>query len=389
MSDTPQVTVEPPLVECPHCGQRVPSGAYCGNCGAHLVESGEHARQRRFAYAAAPHEPVARPAVVSTLFPHLPHRHTHLFRDLLVAGVALIGILCAFRLFSSATIAAAVLLPILYLIYLYEVEVYEREPVLVIAATFVAGAAVGAGYALVAAHFLRPVLTTTAGDVLLYGVVYPIVAQLLMVAGPLLLLGRKQFNETLDGLSFGAASALGFTMSTIIAGFWHTLTTTLVASGPAVDEVLRLLRLGIFGAIVNASTTALITSAVWLQWNGRNRGRHAAVWRDAPGAIAIAFIVQIVLGVLANVVHDLLAVVAIWGIGAALGLVLLRVVVHHALLDEGAEHVIGAPAPCPECHHLVPTMLFCPNCGVARSAAPKRAARPEPATGPAPAEAPG
>src|SRR5207302_5334520 len=145
-------------------------------------------------------------------------------------------------------------------------------------------AALAVGYTLVTAHFLRPSFSPGARDVLLYGVVYPLIAQLLMIAGPLLLLGRKHFDETLDGLTFGAASGLGFTMAAIIAGYWHTLTTTLITSGPAVDEVLRLLRLGIFGAIVNASTTALITSSLWLRRSGRSRAWHGAIWRDTPSA---------------------------------------------------------------------------------------------------------
>jgi RsiW-degrading membrane proteinase PrsW (M82 family)/RNA polymerase subunit RPABC4/transcription elongation factor Spt4 len=372
VSDDSRSSPEMTLVECPHCKQLVPSAPFCGDCGARLMETGDRGRGRVSAYAAAPHEPVLRPSVITTLFPHLPHRHTHLFRDLLVAGIAIVGILCAFRLFSSATIAAALILPILYILYLYEAEIYEREPVLVIGATFVAGAALAVGYTLVTAHFLRPSFSPAIRDVLLYGVIYPLIAQLLMIAGPLLLLGRKHFDETLDGLTFGAASGLGFTMAAIIAGYWHTLTTTLITSGPAVDEVLRLLRLGVFGALVNASTTALITSSLWLRRSGRSRGWHGAMWRDLPAAIALAFLLQIALGVLTTVVNDLLAVVVIWGIGAAVSLVLLRIVVHHALLDEGAEHQIGEPTACPECHRLVPTMLFCPNCGVARSAAPKR-----------------
>jgi hypothetical protein len=52
----------------------------------------------------------------------------------------------------------------------------------------------------------------------------------------------------------------------------------------------------------------------------------------------------------------------------------LRLVIHHALLEEGAEHEVGPVGPCPECRRLVPAMLFCPACGVARSAASKRLA---------------
>ena len=50
-------------------------------------------------------------------------------------------------------------------------------------------------------------------------------------------------------------------------------------------------------------------------------------------------------------------------------LMYVRLVIHRALLAEGAAHEIGPDAPCPECHRIVPTMAFCPACGVARAAA--------------------
>ncbi|MBV9100745.1 MAG: PrsW family intramembrane metalloprotease [Candidatus Dormibacteraeota bacterium] len=368
-SGLPELTLE----TCHHCGELVPVGAFCGNCGAHLAEPGAGARRRLHAYAAAPHEPVLRPLLISTLFPHLPHRHTHLFRDMLLGGIVLVAILCAVRVFAAATVAAAVLLPILYLLYLFEVEVYEREPLLVVLTTFVAGAALGVGFALVTQHFAVATLHPRPDTVLVQGVLFPVIAQLLMLAGPLLLLGRPRFDETLDGLTFGAASALGFTMAAIVAGSWHTLTAPLVGSGVAIDDALRLLQRAVFGAAVNAGSTAVITSALWLRRSGRRRGWHGAIWRELPVLVGLAFAVQILLGILSQVITDQLGVVVAWGIGAGVMLVALRVVVHHALLDEGAEHEIGQPSACAECHRLVPTMLFCPACGAARSAAPKRA----------------
>ena len=50
----------------------------------------------------------------------------------------------------------------------------------------------------------------------------------------------------------------------------------------------------------------------------------------------------------------------------------LRLAVHNALLEEGRELEIGPTSTCPECHRLVPTMGFCPACGVNRSAAPRQ-----------------
>jgi hypothetical protein len=70
-------------------------------------------------------------------------------------------------------------------------------------------------------------------------------------------------------------------------------------------------------------------------------------------------------------VDDVLVDLVIVGLITALLLLFVRNVVHDALLVEGVEREIGPDAPCPECHHIVPTMRFCPNCGAARAAASK------------------
>jgi len=87
-------------------------------------------------------------------------------------------------------------------------------------------------------------------------------------------------------------------------------------------------------------------------------------------ALLAALALQILVGMLSFAVPDLVTQVVITAV-AAIGLLLyLRLVIHRALLAEGALHEIGPDAPCPECHRVVPTMLFCPACGVNRSASP-------------------
>ena len=88
-------------------------------------------------------------------------------------------------------------------------------------------------------------------------------------------------------------------------------------------------------------------------------------------ALAVAFGVQVGLGILSFVVPDLALDVAIRFVVAAALLIYVRVVIHDALLVEGAEHEVGPDSQCPECHRMVPTMAFCPACGAARSAASK------------------
>lgn len=360
----------PPLVTCPHCEMAVPAGDFCGHCGAHLITA---SRTRTHAFAAVPSEHVAHLSIISTLFPHLPHRRGGAFRWALISGGAAVLVLAALHLFAPATIAATFLLPVLYLLYLYEVEVYEDEPWLLIAATMIAGAVLG--YAFTSSSGSVVSRLNLTGDrenaIVLAGVAIPIVAQALMLAGPLFLyVFRPRFREPLDGLTFGAASALGFTLTSSLTAFWPLISGPLVANGAPLDWSLRLLRAGILLSLVNASTTALITAAIWLQrYDRRRTGRPFTSSILATLVVAVA--TQVVLGLLGFAIPDLVAEVAI-RLLATLALVLyVRLVIHQALLVEGAEHEIGLDAPCPECRRVVPTMAFCPACGAARAGGSK------------------
>lgn len=363
------MTTGPPLVLCPHCSMTVPEGDFCGHCGAHLTTA---STTRRHAFAAVPSEPVAHLSVVSTLFPHLTHRRGGAFRWSLVGGSVVVVLLAAAHLLAPATAVATFLLPALYLLYLYEVEVYEKEPWLVIGATMVAGAVLG--YLFTASLGAAAAQIGLTGDsstaFLLAGLVVPIAAQALMLAGPLLLYQfRSAFREPLDGLTFGAASALGFTLASSLTALWPVIGGPLFGSGSAIDWALRLLQAGILISLINASTTGLITASLWLHRYDLRRSRawYASILTTLLAALAV----QVLVGMLSFAVPDLVTQVVITAL-AAIGLLLyLRLVIHRALLAEGALHEIGPDAPCPECHRVVPTMLFCPACGVNRSATPK------------------
>ncbi len=361
----------PPLVTCPHCGSTIPAGKFCGHCGAHLTVG---SARRMHAFAAVPNQRVAHLSIISTLLPHLPHRRSGPFRVALVAGGALVVMLAAMHLLAPATVAAMCVLPVLYLMYLYEVEVYETEPWLVVGATFVVGALLGIAFSNVAGASLAQLILTDDREsaFVLAGVAIPVMAQVLMLAGPLFLyVFRDRFREPLDGLAFGAASALGFTLASSLTAFWPLLTGPLVASGSQLDWAVRLLRAGLLIALINACTTGLITVAVWLhRYDRRRTGRPAKT--SILAALLAAFGVQVAVGVLGFVVDDLVVDVVIIGVITAAILLYVRAVIHDALLVEGTEHEIGPDAPCPECHRVVPTMRFCPSCGAARAASSKQ-----------------
>jgi hypothetical protein len=320
---------------------------------------------------------VAQLAIVTTLFPHLPHRRGGAFRAALLGGGALVVLLAALHLFAPATAVAVLVLPILYLMYLYEVEVYESEPWLVVGATMVVGALEGLVFTSVTGGALSQLALTADRDTafVLAGIAIPVLAQALMLAGPLFLyLARGRFREPLDGLTFGAASALGFTLASSLTAFWPLLSGPLVGEGSSLDWAVRLTRAGLLLSLINASTTAAVAAAIWLQRYDRRRAGRP--WYSSVLAtLLVAFGVQVALGVVSFFVPDLVLDVVILALAAGALLLYLRLVIHDSLLVEGAAHEIGPDAPCPECHRIVPTMAFCPACGAARAAAPKQARR--------------
>jgi RsiW-degrading membrane proteinase PrsW (M82 family) len=284
-------------------------------------------------------------------------------------------LLAVLHLFAPATAVATFLLPALYLLYLYEVEVYESEPWLVIGVTLVGGAVLGYAFTTYAGGAVAELNLTgdTSDAFLLASVVTPIAAQALMLAGPLFLyLYRSHFREPLDGLTFGAASALGFTLASSLTAFWPLVAGPLFGSGPALDWALRLLQAGILVALINASTTGLITASVWLHRYDLRRSK-GAWYASILTTLVIAVGSQLVLAMLSFVVPDLLTQVLVRVVAAIALLFYLRLVIHESLMAEGAIHEIGPDAPCLECHRVVPTMLYCPHCGVNRAAAPKHA----------------
>jgi hypothetical protein len=92
--------------------------------------------------------------------------------------------------------------------------------------------------------------------------------------------------------------------------------------------------------------------------------------------LVVALGSQILLAMLDLAVSDLIVQIVIRALMTAALLLYVRFVIHQALMAEGAVHEIGPDAPCPECHRVVPTMLYCPACGVNRAAAAKHSRPP-------------
>lgn len=374
-------------MRCPHCGRETPQGAYCGYCGTRLPhEEGQQptpgASRRRHAFAADPRESVYALAIISTLFPHLPPRRANIARWLLIGGaVVLVGIAFG-RYVPIALVLGAALLPALYLAYFYDAEVYEDEPIAVLAGTFAAGAILGAALSLA---FYRVLLSQhplglhtglPGGFIALNALALPLLGQVLMLVGPLALyVFRRRFDDILDGLVFGVASGLGFAAAQSVVYAWQIVTGPLQRGGSAYDWALPTLHVALISPLLDATATGLICAAIWLRRDPHVRQRPKTLATSLPFALLAAAVGQVAPSLLTDLLPGQVWSF-VWYLLAAFGLLLLvRISLHIGLLEKGAEAVEGDSARlivCPNCGRMTPDLAFCSQCGLALRARPKR-----------------
>src|SRR5947208_4198522 len=146
-------------MRCDHCAHDVPDGVFCTRCGAHqgTTEEFGNAKLREHRYAAHPGEHVAKPSVITTLFPHLGHHKIHEFRWAFIAGLAGVLILYVSGLIAASILVASFLVPVLYLVYLYEAQVYRDEPATVLGFTLGGGVVAGIVITLIVRLIHNPV----------------------------------------------------------------------------------------------------------------------------------------------------------------------------------------------------------------------------------------
>lgn len=365
-------------VTCPHCGRTVPPGAYCGACGASLHERGPAAVTRTYAFAGNPSEHVLQPSIVSTIFPHVSHRYSIRFRLALLVVAILLLVTGYLRLTGPSVAIASAAVPLLYLIYLYEVDVYAQEPLYVLGLTFGIGAVLGIIWALLAGRFITQtdVLNATLQGapvwrIAVTAVIFPLVMQALMLAGTLVLRFTRPYDEVLDGFTAGAASALGFTFTVTLISLLPEVTSGPISVTIEVSSAIRTMLHGLLIPLIQAGLTGLIAAALWLH-RGRVRALPRYGWTTSlPLAIGVVAIVQVGLGLADLYAVRAVTTLLIYG-GVAVALILwLRIALHHMLLAEVVEPGIGPEGPCLHCGHMVPRMAFCPECGAAARAMPK------------------
>jgi len=283
-------------MRCDHCAHDVPDGVFCTRCGAHQGTTYEfgNARTREHRYAAHPGEHVAQPSVITTLFPHLGHHKVHEFRWALIVGLAGVLVLYIAGLITAAILVSAFLVPVLYLIYLYEAQVYKDEPAVVLGFTIGGGVIAGIVVTLLVHLVYNPLAnnpnplgrpSVDIGAVLLLGLLVPVVQEVIKPLPAVFLPNRADFPETVDGLVFGVAAGLGFSLAETLINFSST-----IASLPAHVEpgnwIYSLATIAVLQPLLQGSATGMIVAAFWRFRRGRLAGREI-------GGVAMALLAHV------------------------------------------------------------------------------------------------
>ena len=378
---------DPATIRCDQCGHDVPNLTWCVRCGDPLEPEQRRGRSGRVrdAYAAAPGERANAVRIVSTLYPSLPREEIRTFQLALLGGTILIVALGLLGFFPVAIVAAAILVPLVTVIYLYDVDVYEDEPIRVVALTFLWGALVGVLFSYSLDH-LVPVsaadavgssVTGTGGAPFpwIRGIVAPIVAVLLMAAGPLVLLPYKRFNDVLDGATFGVASGVAFVGAQTLITALNLFDSGLRPVGDVMPWIVRLLVLGVAMPVVAAGAIGGLCGVFWLRYRSPGQDRSVLGPLGHPAVAAVLAAGLMLIASLAVLLLSELGTLVVVVVLAVVALLWLRRIIHVGLLQEADEIAIGPDITCPECGLSTPHHTYCGHCGTSLKALPKAGGR--------------
>lgn len=386
---------EAPGRDCPACAARVPAGNFCPLCGSGMTggSRGRLSWLRPGTFGAAPGEPVALPALASSLFPHLPGRSRLAFRVVLaLIAAGLVGF-AGLRLPTVMITVAALGLPLLFASYLLASRVYRDLPRRAAIVAVGLGSALGVGWALLAGRLVEHAYgLAMTGFSRMYpalgGETAAAVSGAVFMAAPAVLarLLPAPRREALDGFAIGALGALAFTATATLTRFAPQVDDGIVADVRPVANLM--VQAGVCGVAIPL-TAAVAGGVVGVAlWFTPRSGGHGASVRSARAALwfLVAVVITIYLG--AGLVDDAdipqAVMMALHVVLALAAVLVLRAALQIALLHELPDPISWSPLLCEHCEHVVPDAAFCPACGAATRASSqasrrfRRRARPVP-----------
>ncbi|MEO5705153.1 MAG: PrsW family glutamic-type intramembrane protease [Candidatus Limnocylindrales bacterium] len=313
-------------------------------------------------------------SLLTTFFPHLNERGVNEFRWALGAGVLVLGALYVAGLITAALVVSALLVPVLYVLYLYEARVYRDAPVPVMLATIGGGFLIGIISTLVLDGLAgnrtdvgRAGADINYGTLLIATAVVPLIKEIVKPIPALVLRGRPEFGQSIDGLVFGIAAGLGYAAAETIIHFSAVITSLPVQSDPT-SWIAPLATVGILLPLLHGSSTGLITAAIWRRGRGLSQLAIPALLTAVVGQVAFAFGARLVeiagLNPIVQVIWEAIVVVAV--------LIAVRLLLDRLLRDEATAMGL-VELTCANCGSEATAAGFCTSCGVAVAATSRTA----------------
>jgi hypothetical protein len=363
--------------------------------GAELSAGAGAGGERRQSYALQPGEPVASFNLVTSLMPLASGTAPQTYRWALGVGIVIPVVAGALGFLAFAFVAAAVVVPAIYVVYMYDVNQWEDQPIGVVLGAIGAAAALGVGFTFLwHAGLLDSNISSVNFDgngsggvrwssLLVLVLLVPIVGEVLKQVGPLVLASRPQFDDMIDGLTFGVAAGAAFAAAETIvvnrglfgsfgqvdspnAGFW----VSLILSAAVVKPI-------VYGAATGIAVASY--SGLGAGYDGFRPG----YFRGLAEALIANIVFQGGLFFAARLEGTTGAVVGlVWGALIAAALVVrLRYLLHFAVLEAaleaastgtGMKDSAKGTAYCPSCEMpLLPDANFCVACGTSVRAGSK------------------
>lgn len=378
-------------MSCPECRRDNPEVAqYCYVCGHALRRADRSRHGRDNSYAIAPSESVHQVAVISTIMPHTSRDAADNYRWAFLITAALVLVFNLAGILPAAVVAGAFLVPVTYLMYIYDVNLWEETPVPVVGALFLF---TGLLATLTSIVFFRWIfggeffdLGLAAGErggglanlpigpLLLFAVLLPILAEIFKQIGPIFLARMPVFDDQIDALTFGVASGTAYAAFETVVAYAPVFASHQIQTTQGITSwVVVILNLMLVKSLIYGTTTGIALAS----FSGRGEGydgftpKYYASFALAAGAnVAYWFGTRLLAYAPFGQALGLL-----WGVAILAFLIIrIRVMLQSSLLDAAVEDAAAqrrSPRAttdggyCPNCEvPLLPDSMFCIACGM-------------------------
>jgi hypothetical protein len=324
--------------------------------------------------------------LISTILPHSNREVADNYRWALLASTVLVVFLTLLGLLPMAIIAAAFAVPLVYLIYIYDVNLWEDSPAPVVVALFLVTGLLATVvsllffrwafdeqfFALLGASRAGQGTSVPIGPLLIFAVLLPVLAEVVKNIGPVWLASQPRFDDMIDGLTFGIAAGTAYAAAETLVAFAPVFGAGFRTTSGIANWIPIILNLMIVKSLIYGTATGIAVAV----FSGRGEGydgfrpSYYASFAFAAGANVLYW-----LGVrLLAYAPFGQALGLLWGV-LILGVLVIRVrvLLHTALLEAAIEDAAtdrrhkGATTLagfCPECEMaLLGDAMFCINCG--------------------------